>query len=261
MPFAIASQYADGTSETLGIECQKGQDVMVGVLLDENKSGNALYPARDVEFRVGMNAPIRLKIAPEATAQKGPIYSVRLSDRPEDADRLLVALLSQQGDVVVTMAAPPGGSPRTMIFRDDEREAAIIATLRSCGIDINKVRGQSDRDLSARLEGIWAHDRKACRLYQSGELDKPKYDTATSSRFGVATFHNGYFEMWAEPIRCQLSQTGNPARGKYTVSAECQVKDYPKRTSTGAVSFGPSGSLHLDLRSGDFGEINFVKCD
>ncbi len=117
------------------------------------------------------------------------------------------------------------------------------------------------QDITTRLEGVWARDRKACELYKTGEFDKPGYDTTTLSRFGVATFENGKFEMLASPVRCQISQSGNPEGEKYVISAQCQVKDYPKRTSTGAVSFGPSGSLHLDLRSGDFGEINFVKCD
>ncbi|WP_237345804.1 hypothetical protein [Xanthobacter agilis] len=116
------------------------------------------------------------------------------------------------------------------------------------------------KDISARLNGDWARDRKACDLYKSGELDKPGYDTATLSRFGVATFENGKFEMWASPIRCQISLSGNLERGKYDISAQCQVKDYPARPATGAVTFRPSGTANMELHGADFGLIKLIKC-
>lgn len=261
VPYATAAQLADGTDETLGVECQKGQDIMSGILLDEKKSDNAVYPARDVEFKIGMSPSILLKIVPESTAHKGLVYGARLSNSPEDADRLLIALLSQKGDVVVTMAPLHGGPPRTMVFRDDGREAAMIETFKSCGIDINKLRGPSPTNFDSRMDGVWARDRRACELYKSGELDKPGYDTATLSRFGVAIFENGKFEMLASPIRCQISQSGNSDGVKYNISAQCQVKDYPTRAAAGTITFRQSGAANLELHGADFGLIQLIKCD
>ncbi|MGR7993827.1 hypothetical protein [Xanthobacter sp. ZOL 2024] len=116
------------------------------------------------------------------------------------------------------------------------------------------------KDISARLNGDWARDRKACALYKSGEFDKPGHDTATLSRFGVATVENGKFEMWASPVRCQISLNGSPDGGKYDVSAQCQVKDYPTRPATGSVTFRPSGAANLELHGADFGLIKLIKC-
>ncbi|MFH3481652.1 hypothetical protein [Xanthobacter variabilis] len=116
-------------------------------------------------------------------------------------------------------------------------------------------------DISARLNGDWARDRKACELYRSGEFDKPGYDIAALSRFGVATFENGKFEMLASPIRCQISQSDNSGSGKYSISAQCQVKDYPTRPATGAITFRQSGAANLELHGAGFGLIQLIKCD
>lgn len=132
-------------------------------------------------------------------------------------------------------------------------------------INMDGLRGTFSKcttlSLSERLDGVWARDLAACRLYRSGELEKRGYDTAALIRFGVATIQSGRLEMLASPIRCQFSPSREVRGMRISIAAQCQIKDYPARASTGAVSFTSSGGASLELRGSDFGKINLAKCD
>lgn len=138
VPYATASQHADGTDHVLGFECQRGQDAMVGVLFNEKMSRNAVYPPRRLEFRVGKSPPMTFVITPMRTNGGDLIYNLRVSERPKDADKALMYLYDKKGDLVVIVEDLLGKRSETIIFRDDNRASIMDNMFSLCGVVIKR---------------------------------------------------------------------------------------------------------------------------
>lgn len=258
VPYAIATQHADGTGEVLGIECQKGQEVMVGVMLDEKVSDHALYPPRRLEFRVGAEPPVTITARPEPSSGRELVYNTRIS-KSKETSNLLVYLLLKKGDLVVTMPPMSNEPAKTMVFRDDDREASIMDTLKSCGINASKQKGNSRSDLNRRLEGLWATDTRGCKRYVSGALDRSDMDMHTLRSFGLAEFRDGHLDLKYQAATCQITSSSQLATGRYGFDADCEVKGETAQES-GAATFISPGKVRVEFMREMLLTLNLTKC-
>lgn len=114
--------------------------------------------------------------------------------------------------------------------------------------------GGEKTDLLARLEGVWAKDREACRLYMSGELDN--VDNSTVRRNIISSFESGKFRLRGAAVDCDLISLGDGRRLKIT----CQIKDYPVATSIGSVMFSGDDSINFNMNNVHYGDVDLIKC-
>ncbi|MFG1417168.1 hypothetical protein V5F38_05060 [Xanthobacter sp. V0B-10] len=113
--------------------------------------------------------------------------------------------------------------------------------------------------LSARLEGVWARDRKACQLYSSGSLDNPALNMHTLRGFGVVEFRSGRLDIKYQAAQCQFTRSEPAKAGEYKFGATCEVKGQSGDES-GIVSFKDDDRVHIQFTRGMLSAFDLTKC-